>query len=57
MKADEIEEMLADCEDNESQLTDWELDFIQSIRERVGRNQGLSPRQEAILERIWYKVT
>lgn len=57
MKADEIEDMLVDCEENESQLTDWELDFIQSIREHVGRNQGLSPKQEAVLERIWDKVT
>lgn len=57
MKADEITDMLEDCEENESQLTDWEQDFIQSIRERVGRNQGLSPKQEEILERIWDKVT
>ncbi len=57
MKADELEDMLIDCEDNESRLTSWEQEFIQSIRERVNRNQGLSSKQERILEIIWDKIT
>ena len=53
--ADEIEQMLADCEARESRLTDWERGFIDSIRHSLER--GLTVKQDETLERIWNRVT
>lgn len=50
-------EMLADCESMSSKLSDWEVDFIDSISVQLGRGSGLSPKQEETLEKIWDRVT
>ena len=39
--------------DDEIDLTDWETEFIESIKEQ----ETLSSRQEAVLDRIWRKAT
>lgn len=54
---EEIQQMIADCEHREGKLTEWEVNFIDSIALQVGRGNGLSPRQEETLERIWDRVT
>lgn len=51
------EQMVQDCIDRESQLTDWERKFIDDV-ERVLRNGGrLTPAQDEKLDEIWERVT
>lgn len=38
-------------------LTAWETDFIESLREQVDRGRTLSERQAEILERIYAEKT
>lgn len=38
-------------------LTTWEQEFVESLRERVDRGQTLSEKQAAILERIYAEKT
>lgn len=33
-------------------LTDWEVEFVESIAEQIQRNRSLSPKQRACGERI-----
>ncbi len=54
---DDIPEMIRDCVQRESKLSDWEKGFIQSIGEQHDRTGSLSAKQSEILERIWDKVT
>ena len=52
-----IDKMLDDLETCESELTDWEREFVDSLRHQLARKGGLSPRQEEVLESIWEKRT
>lgn len=54
---DEIEQMITDCERRESKLTDWERGFVDDMRARLERGQGLTKGQEEKLEQIWDRVT
>lgn len=49
--------MAHDCEQRESQLTDWERDFIESVGYRLGNELALSQKQLETLENIWERVT
>lgn len=49
--------MVEDCEKRESSLTEWEVEFIDSIRHRLEREQPLSAKQTEILEKIWDRAT
>ncbi len=49
--------MVEDCEGNESMLSDWECEFIDSIRNQIDEGRDLSERQIEKLEDIWKKVT
>lgn len=53
----DTEQMLKDCEDRESRLTEWERGFIDSIQRQWQLKGSLSSRQDAILESIWDRVT
>lgn len=48
--------MIEDCEKRESQLTDWEAGFIDSISKQIAV-RPLSAKQAETLERIWERVT
>lgn len=37
------------------QLTDWERGFLLSVTEAFGRGEGLTPKQQDTLSRIWDK--
>ena len=50
-------QLVEDCETRESRLSDWEREFIESLRERLDRDRGLSDRQVEVLEKIWANVT
>lgn len=55
--ADEYLTMVDDCEKRESRLTEWEAGFIDSIRNRLEREQRLTPKQTETLDRIWERAT
>ncbi len=49
--------LVEDCEARESKMSAWEQNFVQSIREQIGRDRGLSDKQIQRLNEIWDKVT
>jgi hypothetical protein len=54
---DEITQMLADVEQRESALTDWERGFIDSITVQLGCNRPLTVKQDEKLTSIWERIT
>lgn len=50
-------QMIEDCENRESKLTDWERGFIDSLRHATDKGYSLTEKQVKILEEIWDKVT
>lgn len=55
--SDEHISMIDDCEARESRLTDWERDFLESIREQIEDGRVLTEKQSAKLDAIWERVT
>lgn len=53
----DIEIMIQDCIRRQSKLSEWELNFIDSISHRYDETQNLSQRQQEILNNIWEKIT
>ena len=50
--------MMQDCERRESQLSDWERGFLDSIKHQFDvRNRALTDKQQAIFDKIWEKAT
>ena len=54
---DEHRQMVKDCEDRESKLSDWERTFIDSISSRLDKGFALSESQAERLDEIWERVT
>jgi hypothetical protein len=54
---DEHQQMVTDCENRESKLTDWERSFIDSIGKQLSEGRRLSDKQAERLEAIWERVT
>jgi hypothetical protein len=54
---DEYFSMIDDCERRDKLLSSWDVDFLESIRERLDSNRELSVKQVAKLEEIWEKAT
>jgi hypothetical protein len=52
---DDAIQMIDDCEARESQLSEWEYEFISSIEGKLWCD--LSEKQRAKLESIWERVT
>jgi len=50
---DDIDYMINDCINRQSKLSDWEVEFIDTIMDR----STLSPKQLEKLESIWERVT
>jgi hypothetical protein len=50
-------QMISDCEDRESMLSEWEINFLESISIRLEGNGSLSEKQESVLNRIFEKAT
>lgn len=51
--------MIKDCMNNESEMSQWECDFIQSLSEQIEDENfmQLSQGQMTKLDQIWNKVT
>jgi hypothetical protein len=56
-RTEEHLEMIIDCEQRESRLTEWEVGFIDSVRNHIERGQSLSIKQETKLIGIWNNAT
>jgi hypothetical protein len=54
---DEYMTLIEDCENRSDRLTDWEADFVDSLRRRLEDGNNLTPRQLETLENLWEKVT
>ena len=50
-------QLIEDCENREMKMSEWERDFISSIRSWLESGKSLTPKQEARLNEIWDKVT
>jgi len=56
MKTEEIIQMIEDIEKRPSKLSEWEINFIDSISNQLAE-RGLSPKQYERLEAVWERVT
>lgn len=54
---DEYLSMIEDCEKRESKLTDWERNFVESIRSWIEGGKMISANQVVTIERVWERVT
>lgn len=54
---EEHQQMVTDCENRESKLTDWERGFIDSIARQIAAGRALSEKQAERLDAIWERVT
>lgn len=54
---DEYMQLVEDCEKRESRITEWEQEFIDSIRNQLECERPLSDKQTEILDQIWEKAT
>lgn len=54
---EDIDPMISDCEKRQSKLTDWEVNFIDSISKQRGGGRSLTVKQIASLDQIWKRVT
>jgi hypothetical protein len=55
--ASEYLQMIDDCEDRESRLTEWERGFVDSIRAQIERGKLLTPKQIETVDEIWERAT
>ena len=55
--SDEYVQMLADCENRESKLSDWERTFVDSLGQQIGRGRMPTAKQIETLDTIWERVT
>lgn len=53
----EYQQLIDDCEARESRLSDWDRDFIDSIKLRLSRGTALTPKQIEKLDQIWERAT
>lgn len=60
LSIDDIENMLSDCESastaSNHPFSSMDLEFIESFRDQFDERRSLSPKQEAVLQRIWDKI-
>lgn len=49
--------LIEDCEKRESKLSDWERNFIDSLRRQIEQGRAPTPKQVDTLDSLWEKVT
>lgn len=57
LTASEIKELIAQIEDVEPVLNEWEEKFMESIKENIEDEKRITEKQEDCLQRIYDKVT
>lgn len=50
-------QLIEDCEARESRLSEWDGQFLDSIKRQVGEGRHLSPKQIEKLDEIWERAT
>ena len=55
--ADEYMTLVEDCEHRSERLTDWEAQFIDSLRRKLEGGTPPSPLQIEKLDEVWERVT
>lgn len=55
--AEDIEQMLTDCENRESKLSEWERGFVDELSRRIGRGESITERQDEKLTQVWERIT
>ena len=55
--SDEYLTMLEDCEKRSEQLTDWELNFVDSLQRQSADGRRPSPKQIDTLDNLWERAT
>lgn len=55
--AEEVNQMIEDCEKRQEKMSEWEQNFIDSLSNQLGKGKSISPKQYTVLERIWEKIT
>ena len=50
-------QLITDCEDRDSKLTEWERTFLDSIKNQLEMRGFLTSRQTDNLAKIWKKAT
>jgi hypothetical protein len=50
-------DQIEDCEKRESKMTEWEKNFIASLREWIEADKRPTQKQVDTLDRIWEKAT
>lgn len=54
---EEWQQLVDDCEERESRLSDWENKFVDSISDRLFKMISLTEKQSETLNKIWEKAT
>lgn len=57
MATEDHAQMIEDCENRESKLTEWERTFIDSIGRQLAAGRALTEKQDERLNEIWDRVT
>ena len=55
--ADEYLTLIEDCEKRSGRLSDWELQFIDSLNKWILDGKRPTPKQIETLEGVWEKAT
>lgn len=53
----EILTMIDDCEKRDRKLSDWEINFIDSLSVQLGRGHALTEKQVKKLTETWERIT
>lgn len=53
----EYTQLIEDCEKRESRLSEWDREFIDSIKKRLANGAQLTPKQIEKLDEIWERAT
>lgn len=53
----ELLQMVIDCERRQQRLTEWEREFIPSLKKQIQSDKTLSAAQTEKLDAIWERVT
>lgn len=54
---EEHRQLVIDCEKRAKRLSDWEREFIATVKEQLKYGRGLSPKQAATLDETWERAT
>jgi hypothetical protein len=50
-------QLIEDCEQRESRLTEWDATFLDSIKRQLSEGRRLSTKQTETLDGIWERAT